>query len=529
MPITIAGLVADPALGLRLVGGRDHGARPVLLAHTSELADPTPWLDGGELLMTLGLNLPAEPAGQDAYVARLAAAGVAGLAVDTGIVQAEVPSGIADAGTRHGLPILRVPAPTPFIAIARAVNAAIMSDQLKTVTEVSRAQERVAAAAMHSGPRGVVDVLAAAFHCPVALIGPTGAVTSAAGDAADLIARVGPLLADGARERRSHFAYVDDTGVITVQSIQARAGWLVIGSNAGLTTHERLVVSHAVTVLALLMRRPQPIMELEARLRQAASRALITLGIDPDPMLLAALGFARSPQIVVAVVDGLTRVDAAVAVVEEDLAHGGVARLVTTARNGLTLVLPAAEALPAIQRIVALLVDRLNERPIVGYSEPQLLTSIAPGLAQARAAARGTARDGRPSGYGDLGALEHLFRAQPAEALEALVRSTLGPLVAAEPPRLDLLEALEAFLAHNGHWGAAASNLGIHRHTLRQRLDAVERLLDRQLANSDHRGELWVALAARRHLRPERRPQARRAATPPDRGGGSTSGSTTPA
>jgi hypothetical protein len=47
-------------------------------AHSSELEDPTPWLSGGELLLTTGLPLDG-PASQREYVRRLDAAGVAGL------------------------------------------------------------------------------------------------------------------------------------------------------------------------------------------------------------------------------------------------------------------------------------------------------------------------------------------------------------------------------------------------------------------------------------------------------------------
>ena len=71
MGITIEQLVGDSRLGLRLVGGRT-GAGAISRAHTSELLDPTAWLEGGELLMTLGINLPDDAVGQRAYAERLA-------------------------------------------------------------------------------------------------------------------------------------------------------------------------------------------------------------------------------------------------------------------------------------------------------------------------------------------------------------------------------------------------------------------------------------------------------------------------
>ena len=60
-------------LDIRLVAGEAGLDRPVRWVHISELADPTPWLSGGELLLTTGMNL-AEPEAQRAFVERLAGA-----------------------------------------------------------------------------------------------------------------------------------------------------------------------------------------------------------------------------------------------------------------------------------------------------------------------------------------------------------------------------------------------------------------------------------------------------------------------
>ena len=49
--------------------------------HISELDDPTPWLRGGDPLLTTGLPLRAGPA---AYVERLADAGLTGLGLGLG-------------------------------------------------------------------------------------------------------------------------------------------------------------------------------------------------------------------------------------------------------------------------------------------------------------------------------------------------------------------------------------------------------------------------------------------------------------
>ena len=53
--LALRDLIRD--LDIRLVAGEDGLDRAVRWVHISELADPTPWLSGGELLLTTGMNL----------------------------------------------------------------------------------------------------------------------------------------------------------------------------------------------------------------------------------------------------------------------------------------------------------------------------------------------------------------------------------------------------------------------------------------------------------------------------------------
>ena len=55
--LTVGSLVAD--CGLELAAGGDGAERPIRWVHISELEDPTPWLSGGELLLTTGIQLAA--------------------------------------------------------------------------------------------------------------------------------------------------------------------------------------------------------------------------------------------------------------------------------------------------------------------------------------------------------------------------------------------------------------------------------------------------------------------------------------
>ena len=91
MPITLREL----ARTLRLPVLAGDVSKPVGWVHGTELADPTPFLEGGELLLTTGLR-PIDTG----YVERLVRAGVVGLGFGTGLGHDVVPPGLVAAVRR---------------------------------------------------------------------------------------------------------------------------------------------------------------------------------------------------------------------------------------------------------------------------------------------------------------------------------------------------------------------------------------------------------------------------------------------
>jgi purine catabolism regulator len=60
----------------------------------------------------------------------------------------------------------------------------------------------------------------------------------------------------------------------------------------------------------------------------------------------------------------------------------------------------------------------------------------------------------------------------------------------------DLFEAAAGWLRHNGQWDPAARELGIHRHTLKARVEQIAALLTLDLSAFGARVELWALLSA---------------------------------
>ncbi|WP_309484517.1 PucR family transcriptional regulator [Streptomyces himalayensis] len=186
-PVPLAALLAREDLGLRQIAGPAPADEPtmILWAHTSEMADPYPYLLGGELLLTAGVHA-TEAAGTgsyfDDYVSRIVEAGGAALGFGVAPVHDTVPRALIAACDRYGLPLIEVPPRTTFSAVARAVwglMAQVRHAELRRVTE---AQQGLAVAAARPDPvPAVLRQLAQRLGGWSVLFAPDGTEAATAG------------------------------------------------------------------------------------------------------------------------------------------------------------------------------------------------------------------------------------------------------------------------------------------------------------------------------------------------------------
>jgi purine catabolism regulator len=124
--LTVESLLAE--LDLTLATGEEHAQATVRWVHSTELLDPTPWLRGGELLLTTGLQLMgAKP--QREFVERLVEREIAGLGFGTGFVHKKVPAAILNTARRRGFPLFEVPYELPFIAVTERVFSQLLNER----------------------------------------------------------------------------------------------------------------------------------------------------------------------------------------------------------------------------------------------------------------------------------------------------------------------------------------------------------------------------------------------------------------
>src|SRR3954471_8459329 len=138
--LTVRELARDLELGL--LAGDDAADAPVRWVHISELPDPTPWLSGGELLLTTGMGL-RDDAGARAYVERLADHGLAGLGFGVGFDHDEVPDALLAAARSRGFPVFAVPYELPFLAVTERAFAQLVNEQYAVLRRSIAALERL--------------------------------------------------------------------------------------------------------------------------------------------------------------------------------------------------------------------------------------------------------------------------------------------------------------------------------------------------------------------------------------------------
>jgi len=126
MELTLASLTEE--LGLELASGRDAATAHVRWVHSTELPDPTPWLRGGEVLLTTGLQLK-RPHVQAQFIERLVDHDIVGLGFGTGFTHEQLPEALLDAARERSFPVFEVPYELPFIAITERVFAELVNER----------------------------------------------------------------------------------------------------------------------------------------------------------------------------------------------------------------------------------------------------------------------------------------------------------------------------------------------------------------------------------------------------------------
>ncbi len=509
MAVNVLDIVAIPGLALRLLAGEERAARPIRWVHVSELEDPTPWLRGGELLLTTGLGVGSTPAAQRAYVKRLSEAGLTGLGFGLGFTHDKTPRSLITAATHVGFPLFEVPYPVPFIAITEAIFTRIVAEQLETLQRAVDAEHVLTRAVMEgSGLEGIARSLAGVTEGWALLLDLHGLPIASTGQAASIrAARVWDELRTRRRGGTSFSVTLVDRGHhIWVQPVGAQGrveAFLAVGKPEQPSQLDRIIAGHALSLFAIELAKSRAVADAQRRLQGGFFDELVGGALSAPEVTrgLARFGFDRDAPVVVLSIESA---DAELAsetltdVVTDDRSRTDGGFLVASHDSGVHLLVPADPA-PDLAVVAASIGERLGVSLRTGAGSSVSPADAGRSLREARYALQVCRLEGwSHAGFADLGTYRLLLSMTDPDALRAFADSMLTPLDTYDRDHAgELTTSLLAFLEHNARWESAASELFVHRHTLRYRMRKVEELTGRDLSSSFDRMEFWLALRAR--------------------------------
>lgn len=491
-PVPLSALLAREDLGLRHIAGPVDPDTVIHWAHTSEMADPYPYLLGGELLLTAGVHIP-EAAGSgtyfDDYVSRIVAAGGAALGFGLAPVHDTVPRALVAACDTYGLPLLEVPPQTTFSGVARAVWQLMAQARLAELRRVTEAQQSLAAAAARPDPvAAVLRQLAQRVGGWAVLYGPEGAELARAGRTPEdgPVAALGTLAAvvrPGATPPAvpqgptpplaptpTPSSATDTVGGthLAAYALGGGRGFVLGVAAPRRDPGDHTIASVAAVLLSLLTG------EQQSGSGSARSAALVRLLLGAAPEEVAPLLGGDRWTVVHArpVADG----PAPDAVAASALGAALGSALIDTGGSVVRVLVPGDREPTAQQGWIC------GVSAAVGPHEwASADGQAARALARARATRTPLVRHGERPALADL--------VPPADAA-AHARTLLAP-IAATPA---LTETLRTWLSLHGSWDRTAVALSVHRNTVRQRIARCAALLEADLDDADVRMELWFAL-----------------------------------
>lgn len=507
--VTVRDIVSIPGMPLRLLAGEENATQPVRWVHISELEDPTPWLTGGELILTTGMGLGETAAKQRAYVRRLREAGVAGLGFGLGFGHDKTPRALVTEAAKLEFPLFEVPYPVPFIAITEAVFTRVLAEQYDTLQRAVDAEHVLTRAVLEgSGVEGIAESLAEVVKGWVLLLDlhglPLAATSRAASQRVDRVW-------DEVRSSRPEggtfsLSMVDRGHHVWVQPVGAHGrveAFLAVGKPEQPSQFDRIVAGHALSLFAIELAKSRAVADAQRRLQgdffdelvrgemttAEAARGLTRFGFERDALVhvvtLEVTSGEEDPE------------ELALAATDLRSREGG-GFLVSAHPSGVHVLLAADPPVDLAALTKAL--DQKVERELrAGAGSAVAFDEVGRSLREARYALQVCRLEGwEQAGFEDLGTYRLLLSMAEPDALRAFADAMLAPLDRYDGDhRGELISSLQAFLQHNARWETAASALFVHRHTLRYRMRKVEELSGRDLASSFDRMEFWLALRAR--------------------------------
>jgi len=469
--ITVNDLMSARHDELALLAGAGGADRLITWAHVCDLPDPWSWVRPGDLLMTTGDGLPAEPDAQRTWMVELAAVGISGVVLAP---RPEVPppsASLMAVADERRIPLILADFSLQFTGLARTViEAAVQSERDHINTARRLFDVYTEALRTHPDLSGRLDVVARSIGWSITVTRSADGVPIATGG------RI--------RETRTAPIIVPVPGRIPVdvhvRPVRAR---LLDGS-----------LAHYLAGLIGIELEHQAQAELDGQRRGE----LVLRGSLDGTVNGAQLRFEFASR---GIADGLVTVAHLTPVMPTKDRHTALGTLAADdhvtplfARIDDTLVAVVPDGWEGF----AVFRQKIAPAAHVGLSAPLAAgADLRDAHLQARAAAAEAVNTGaRTVRYEEMGTAGAAGPRSVAE-MRSMVTRVLGPLLDNDRKTgSELVHSLEVFLRNDGSWTRSAAVLGVHRQTLVYRLGQVERLTGRKPTSTVAIAAFWTAFEA---------------------------------
>ncbi|MCP3776032.1 PucR family transcriptional regulator ligand-binding domain-containing protein [Paenibacillus sp. MZ04-78.2] len=541
MGISIQEAIQLPVMSLtKLVAGFDGMNNIIKWVTIVEVIEDIDRLQEGEFLITTGFGLMESEEKRNQFHKLLSNKKLSGVAMYTGFYLREIPQSFIDIANRSALPLLEIPTDINFSVITKAILEQIVNNQFRMFEHsINIHKEFTRLVLENQGIQAITETLSRLTDGSIVLFDADASIVSDR-IVHDAVRRTGQdrlllfsePLQPPFEQQLLHLTDHESEYTISLYPVMANQtnyGWITaIKEKERWKDIDQIAVEHAATVYAIEFLRHKAILDTEIRfqgefLDQVLSKNVTNkaeviergkkLGFDPSgsQAVLHIKVEKLPPDLERRTLDDM--LDRLYLVVNQTMSRHNRQFLLRNRLDGCVVLMETGSkgtAPEAAEEASLLAIRDIADKWSVFYPEYPLrigigksytdLADLAKSAQEAHRALVFAKLLHKPKSvvhYDDLGLYHFLIQMQELGIdLRQFAEEQLGALMQNKRQGADLLQTLETYLYHNQSLHVTAAELFIHRHTLKYRLNQIEKKTRRNLQSSEDRLKLEIAIMA---------------------------------
>lgn len=468
--------------------------------HGSDLLDPTPFLEQGHLLLTDGSQFAVENEDQsvyDAYVARLVNTGIAGVGFGSQLFHMGIPAGLVQACQAQNLVLIELTDMTPYFDYVKFVANASAQDTTADTLWSLKAQRAITRAALKPGGLGaVLSELGRRIGCEVVLYDSSGKRIGVSTDESRLSETdleineyVTAALRQGTRATRIIQLEGQQYTIQTIGNHSRLDGAISFGQVSLDQPLLNDLIANVVAIASLVLTQNRMLTETRRELRSVALNELLAgrreFALRTVEVLRGSLPEEPFSVLITSASDDAPFVSE---LLERELDELDGSLFYGSREPYLVLLVETRHA-DSLRELLT------RQEAIVGVASRVQYADFQTGYDQAERAYRRAIELNMSSCDFDELANSGIFSLLASAEAQSIAQERVQQLIRAYPRDTQrLLDSARVWLQLDCSWEQASHELGIHRHTLRNRIESIARTLSLDLQSIEGRMELWATL-----------------------------------